>query len=105
MTKKDKQKAQVEKFLMSRGYTFEQLTEKQRNIVSNFLRSRRGMWFGISMIAFSAILLGLTTFYGVYSVNKGTEFIKSNDIIFYAVVAERYDRIIEPAQAEKMASQ
>ncbi len=105
MKKSEKHRKLAEDFLTSRGYSISDLTPQQQKIVEGYVRAGRGLKYSVTLIVISALLLASVTFYGFRKLYGSISFVNSKDIIFYAVVAESYDRVIEPRQVQQLTHQ
>jgi hypothetical protein len=101
MRKKTKQHEQAQKYLASRGYDYERLSKEQQDVLSNFLRGKWMLNFSLFLFALSFVVLAYSTYKGYGRID--TRFVNSSDVIFYAIIAEDYEQIIEPNQARKIA--
>ncbi|MFI4912020.1 MAG: hypothetical protein ACIAQZ_10180 [Sedimentisphaeraceae bacterium JB056] len=103
MTKEEKKKINAERYLAQRGYSYDELNHEQKLIMNNFVRGKGMLLYSLIMILLSFLALAFTTYKGFEIVEKNTRFINAKDVIFYAVVAEDYERIIEPLQVRSIA--
>ena len=103
MKSKDKHTASAKHYLAKRGYSFDTLTCEQKKVVAGLVRSKRNTTIGIIAISFAFLATAIVAYMGHKSVDYGTRFINSPDVIFYAVVAENYEQFIEPKQLSSSA--
>ena len=103
MKSKDKQAAFAKHYLAKRGYDYDALTFEQQRIVAGLVRSKRNAIIGIIAISFAFIVTVIASYTGHKSVDNGTRFLSSPDVIFYAIVAEDYEQFIEPKQVSSLA--
>lgn len=90
-------------YLTERGYDASSLTEKQQELIYTYLRSSQSSRLGIIAITLMLLMLAATTFYGFKNTREMTAFINDKNVIFYAMVTEGDDRIVEPKQVKQLA--
>jgi hypothetical protein len=103
MKRKDKQIDNAKKYLLQRGYDYDRLTFEQKRVVMGFVNSKTNARMGVILISFAFLLTCFAAYTGFRAVGGGMHFLNSKDIIFYAVVAEEYERFVEPRQVQQLA--
>jgi len=103
MKRKDKQIDNAKKYLLQRGYDYDKLTFEQKRVVMGFVNSKTNARMGVILISFAFLLTCFAAYTGFRAVGGGMHFLNSKDIIFYAVVAEEYERFVEPRQVQQLA--
>ncbi len=105
MKRSEKHKKRVDDFLAKNGSSPSNLTSRQQDIIDSYVKSRRSTKYGIIMIVVLVLALAMTTFYGFRKLYKSTGFVNSKEIIFYAVVTETDDRILDPREVRDLSNQ
>jgi len=104
MKKSEKRKKLTEDFLAARGYRLTSLTSRQQQIVETCAGGERSTTYSIIMIAVLVILLVIYSLKDIRELYQSISFVNSKEIIFYAVITESDDRLIEPQQVKQFTT-